>query len=91
MITGYSGLVFSVLAMILSYKSTGLPILPFAGFAVFVGSMVYLFWAIRCPCCKNRLTPIMSYGSPFSVSKKIKYCPFCGIDMDTELKGPNQV
>ena len=86
MIVGYSGLAFFVLGMILSDKSTTLPILPFIGFAIFFLSLLYVFWGIRCPQCARRLTPITSYGGPFSVSKKIKYCPFCGIDIDSELK-----
>jgi hypothetical protein len=86
MILGYSGLAFSVLGMIFSDKSTTFPILPFIGFAIFLISILYVFWGIRCPNCRQHLTPITSYGSPFSVSKKIKYCPFCGIDIDSELK-----
>ncbi len=86
MILGYSGLVFFVLGMILSDKSTTLPIFPFIGFLVLLLSIIYVFWGIRCPNCRNRLTPITSYGSPFSVSRKIKYCPFCAIDIDSELQ-----
>jgi hypothetical protein len=86
MIIAYSGLAFSVLAIIFSDKSTSLPILPFIGLAVFLLSLIYVFRAMRCPRCRHYLLPIMSYGSPFSVSKKIKYCPFCGIDIDSELK-----
>lgn len=86
MIVGYSGFAFFVLGMIFGYKSTTLPLFPFIGFAVFSLSMFYVFWGIRCPRCRRRLTPIMSYGSPLSISKKIKYCPFCGVDIDSELE-----
>ena len=91
MIVGYSGLTFFALGMMLSDISTTLPIFPFAGFAIFAVSMVYLFWRIRCPRCRHLLTPIMSYGSPLAISKEIKFCPFCGIDIDTELKKGNEV
>jgi hypothetical protein len=89
MIVGYSGLGFFVLGMIFSDISTTLPILPFVGFAIFLLSILYVFWGIRCPRCRNHLTPITSYGSPFSIPKKIKYCPFCGVDIDTEFKKQN--
>jgi hypothetical protein len=78
--------------MIISDKSARFPIVPFFGFAFAFVSMFYSFWGIRCPNCKGNLGIMaMSYGSPFSVSKKIKYCPFCGIDIDTELKEQNKV
>jgi len=84
MILGYFGLAFFVLGMIFNNKSNTLPILPFIGFVIFSLSLLYVFWGIRCPKCGHRLTPITTYGSPFSVSTKIKCCPFCGIDMDSE-------
>jgi len=41
---------------------------------------------IRCPSCQNRIgqliTPIG--GSPFSVSRKLRFCPFCGVSGETE-------
>ena len=86
MIVGYSGFAFFVLGMIFGYKSTTLPFFPFIGFAIFLLSILYVFWGIRCPNCRHHLTPITSYGNPFSIPKKIKYCPFCGIDIDSELK-----
>jgi hypothetical protein len=86
MILGYSGLAFFVLGMIFSDKSTTLPIPPFIGFAIFSLSLLYVFWGIRCPECGHHLAPITTYGSPFSISRKNKYCPFCGIDMDSELE-----
>jgi hypothetical protein len=54
--------------------------------------MIYAFLGIRCPNCKGNLGYVaMSSGTPFSISKKLKYCPSCGIDMDTEFKEQNQV
>jgi hypothetical protein len=29
---------------------------------------------------------MMAGGGFFRFSRKLKYCPFCGIDFDTELK-----
>ena len=42
---------------------------------------------IRCSSCQNRIgqliTPIG--GSPFSVSRKLRFCPFCGVDLDAQI------
>ncbi len=92
MLTGYSGLAFFVIGMILSDKSGNLPILPFIGFAVFFVSMLYALWDIRCPRCRGNFGYVaMYYGSPFAISKKIKYCPFCGVDVDTKFKKDGEV
>lgn len=61
------------------------PIILFAvaAFIIMFVSLFYLLYGIRCPRCRNFLGPITSYfGWPFSISKKINYCPFCGIKMD---------
>jgi hypothetical protein len=92
LIIGYSGFAFFAIGMIFNDKSGSLPVLPLIGFAVFFVSMFYAFWGIRCPRCRGNLGYIVMYfSSPFSISKKIKYCPFCGIDLDTELKKENEV
>jgi len=92
LIVAYSGMAFFIFGMILSHKSGALTFLSFVGFAVFFLSIVYAFWAIRCPRCRGNFSYVaMTSGSPFSVSKKIKYCPFCGVDIDTELNEQNQV
>ncbi len=89
-IPAYSGLAFFILGMlvgIISDKTGHVPIVPFIGLFFFSGSMIYLFWRVRCPNCKGNLGYVaMYYGTPFSVSKKIKFCPFCGISIDKELK-----
>ncbi len=88
----YSGITLFVFGIILGVKSESLPFWPFIGFGVFFVSItLYGFWGFRCPHCRGNLGYVaMYYGSPFSVSKKIKYCPFCGIDIDSELREQNQ-
>jgi hypothetical protein len=93
-IFSYSGMVLLFLGIILVDKSTfgWLLILPFVGFAVSVISGLYVFWRIRCPQCKGNFGYVaMYYGTPFSLSKKINFCPFCGIGIDTEFKEQNKV
>ena len=51
---------------------------------------IYTF-SIRCPNCNNSIgLVVMNKGkfipdTIFSMSKNIKYCPFCGINMDSEI------
>jgi len=61
-----------------------LPITPFIGF---VACIVYLNFGIRCPDCKNPVAYLsfMSFGGYFCISKKIRFCPFCGIEMDLDI------
>ena len=92
LISAYSGMAFFFLGIILLHESGWPLILMFIGFAVAAVSLLYAFWRIRCPCCKGNIGYVaMYYGTPFSLSKKINFCPFCGINIDTELKRPNQV
>ncbi len=49
-------------------------------------SVLYLLFGIRCPKCNNYLGVIISYfGGPFAISKKINYCPYCGIKLDDRI------
>ncbi len=89
---GYSGFAFFAIGLILSDKSGILPIFAFIGFAVFFVSMFYALWGICCPRCRGNFGYLAMYhGSPFAISKKIKYCPFCGVDVDTELRKEGEV
>jgi ribosomal protein S27E len=48
--------------------------------------MMYAYIDIRCPQCNNSLGELVIYsGHPFSISGKFKYCPYCGVDIDSTL------
>jgi DNA-directed RNA polymerase subunit RPC12/RpoP len=54
---------------------------------VFMASVIYLTFGIRCPRCKGMMGHVISYGSgPFSISKKVNYCPYCGQDINKEAE-----
>jgi hypothetical protein len=90
--SGYSGMALFFLGIILLHESGWPLILMVIGFGVAAVSLLYAFWRIRCPNCKGNIGFVaMYYGTPFSLSKRIKFCPFCGIDIDIELKEQNQV
>ena len=67
------------------------PIIALIGFGVAFVAMIYAFFGIRCPNCRNIIGYIAMYKGPFipdsilKMSNKIKYCPFCGVNMDSEL------
>ncbi len=44
------------------------------GFVVFIGAIVYSLYFITCPKCSAKL------GQTAFQSKKLKFCPECGID-----------
>lgn len=82
---GYAGFAFFVVGIIICDKSRSFPFFPFAGFAVFLIATLYVMWGIRCPRCRGNIGyVIMYFSSPFAISKKIKYCPYCGVDIDTD-------
>ena len=59
----------------------------FPGFAVFFAGNWYLLFLLRCPRCRGRIGGTVSYLSgPFSISRKIRFCPFCGVALDSELE-----
>jgi len=56
------------------------------GFAVFLFAVYYSHFRIRCPVCKGNMGQLVMFlGSPFLSSKNIKYCPFCGVNIDTGI------
>jgi exosortase/archaeosortase len=55
-------------------------------FVIFMACVAYLLFGIRCPKCKGIMGYVISYtSSPFSISKKINYCPYCGQDLNKEV------
>ncbi len=60
----------------------------FWGFGIFLVTLLYTYFAIRCPRCRRSWGNLsMSGGTPFSISDKIKSCPYCGLDLDSPSEG----
>ena len=60
--------------------------LIFVAFTGFIVSILFLMFGIRCAKCGGNLgytisTPSSSF---FSISDKIRFCPYCGVRLDTE-------
>ncbi len=64
------------------------PIL-FVFFPAFFICVVAILYAtgggLTCPKCRGNLGPVITRYSAFSVPPKLKHCPFCGLDFDSEL------
>jgi len=86
-ILAYSGIVVFALG---SFLRNVHPLFVAAGLAAFgiaMMSILYLLFGIRCPRCQNRVGQLITQvgGSPFSVSRKLRFCPFCGVDLDAQI------
>jgi hypothetical protein len=67
------------------------PIISFIGFFAAIIAILYGLFGIKCPNCHDLLGYVAVYrgfefSNPFSVSRKFKYCPYCGIDVDLEIE-----
>ena len=63
---------------------SGLGLLGIIGF---LSAMLYMLFCVRCTACKEQILCATSWppGGFFSISKKIRFCPFCGINLDSEV------
>ncbi len=83
----YGGVAIMLAASFWAAVTDTVPVLALLGFPLAIGGMVYsLFWTI-CPGCKGTLGYMAMYsGGPFSISKKFRFCPYCGVDLDSEVR-----
>jgi len=85
-IVTYSGLALFALGMLSGTGGQMLFIVAIPGFVVFFAGTLYLLFFLRCPVCGEAIGYMLSYSSrPFSIPRKIRFCPFCGIALDSEL------
>lgn len=57
------------------------------GFILLGGGVFCMVRGIRCPRWRGPIGHAISYPRKglFGVSKKIQFCPFCGVSLDSEL------
>jgi hypothetical protein len=78
--------VFVVSFLISTVHTIMLPIALF-GFAVALGGITFMEFGLSCPECRSRIGYAVNYpGSPLAVSSKIRFCPFCGVSLDSRHK-----
>lgn len=81
----YFTLALFLLGLLLSAVFPAFVVVGFWGFGIVLVTLVYACFAIRCPVCRALWgIRAMRAGPPFSISKEIKSCPHCGIDLDAE-------
>jgi hypothetical protein len=68
------------------------PLTVFLGFAIAAIGVICSLFLVRCPNCRGNLGGPLSYVSgPFSVSKRVRYCLYCGVELDSPVPAtPNQ-
>ena len=82
----YSGLAIFLIGIVFGIQSNIFPIIGMVGFGLAFIALGYGFFGIRCPKCKGQWEYIaMGSGNPFAISKKIKFCPYCGVNLDLEI------
>jgi hypothetical protein len=64
-----------------SNVGAGLPVL---GALIFVGAIIALNWAIKCPRCRANLsrTIAMTVGLSWGSGPKVNFCPYCAVNLD---------
>ena len=56
------------------------------GFVAAVGVMVHAyFWGVLCPRCRGNLFMVTGQGGGWSVDRRVRFCPYCGVEFDSEL------
>lgn len=59
-------------------------------FLGFMGCVLMSLYGIRCPNCRGNLGYALSWPPSWGVSERIKFCPYCGIPMDTDVQDLRQ-
>ena len=78
----YSGCAIFLIGIVLGIRSNTFPIIGMVGFGVAFVTLAYAFFGIPCPKCKGQWGYIAMYSrTPFAISKKIKFCPYCGVNL----------
>jgi len=70
-----------------SFAASSFPWLPFVPFVGFGACILYLHYGVRCPQCRRpiALLTMLPHGGYLRLSKRVRYCPFCGLDLEAEV------
>lgn len=81
------GIALFIAGMALSTVTPWLALLGLAGFAVgFLANAYGWAFAFRCLVCRVSWGYLAMHSGAFFIDKKIRYCPFCGTDVDVEIE-----
>ncbi len=93
MLVTYGGFIVFIVGMVVRANSKTIPVVALLGFVVALlgfcaafGAMVYAMFGFRCPRCKEAWGYVALYtGGPFSIAQRFRFCPYYGVDLDSEL------
>jgi len=88
LVAQWGGFFLVCLGVILGYALSEVFVsIALIGFVVLVIGMLYMLYGIRCPRCKRMFGNTIHYpfGRLFSISEKVKFCPFCGVKIDSKI------
>ena len=58
------------------------------GFGLFLSGIVLLHFGVKCPQCHGSIGQLFNQRSGgFSKSKTLHYCPYCGLDFESDMEG----
>ena len=84
-LVAYLGVALFFVGILLSPINRNMFTLALIGFGLTLVAVVYAFFAIPCPRCRTAWGYVAMYsGGLLSISKKIKFCPYCGVDIDSD-------
>ena len=82
----YSAWIVGVVGIILMKIHPSLEIVSIVAVLVFLAALFLVFFGTRCPKCGGSIGYSINWppSGLFSMSKKVRFCPLCGVDFDTE-------
>ena len=85
------GFVLFALGGVASSTHCGLIALSLLGFLMFAGGIVYQLYGIRCPRCGGKIgLALNSFGNLFGVPSQFRFCPLCGVALDSPVDATQQ-
>jgi hypothetical protein len=71
------------------WQGFGLPEALYVGLGGFaaaaLGTLFIQFGGLRCPSCRSNLGVLVLHRGGLSLDRRIRFCPYCGVELDAEL------
>ena len=83
----FLGMALFTVSLFISPVYTVMSYVALIGFAISMGAITFLELGLSCPQCRGRIGCAVNYpGRPLAVSLKIRFCPLCGVSLDSGVK-----
>ena len=91
-IIAFTGFLIFFAGTIFGAGKNELLVIGIIGFGVAFITLLYAYFGIRCPKCEGRWGYIAMYlGHRFAIHKKIRFWPYCEVELDQELTNSNNI